>query len=67
MIQHFKDKTRSTGVLYLQQTHCNSKVEQRWKENFKGHACFAQGKTNSSGVLSAYFEKETFTAKKARS
>ena len=36
LIQYFKDKIGSTGVLFLQETHFNSKIEQKWIEDFKG-------------------------------
>ena len=64
LIQYFKEKTGSTGVLCLQETHCRSKVEQKWKEDFKGHVFFSNGKANSCGVLTAYFGKELFKVKK---
>ena len=64
LIQYFKDKIGSTGVLFLQETHSNSKIEQKWKEDFKGQVFFSHGKTNSCGILTAYFEKETFFVKK---
>ena len=64
LIQYFKEKIGSTGVLFLQETHSSSKVEQKWKEDFKGHVFFSHGKTNSCGVLTAYFRKETFNVKK---
>ena len=64
LIQYFKEKRGSTGVLFLQETHSNSKVEQKWKEDFRGHIFYSHGKTNSCGVLTAYFGKETFTVKK---
>ena len=51
-------------VLFLQETHSTSKVEQKWKEDFKGHVFFSHGKTNSCGVVTAYFGKETFNVKK---
>ena len=35
LIQYFKDKIESTGVLFLQETHSDSKVEQRLKEDLK--------------------------------
>ena len=44
LIQYFKGKIGSTGVLFLQETHSDSKVEQKWKVNFKGHVCFSHGK-----------------------
>ena len=36
LIQYFKDKIGSTGVLFLQETHFNSKIEQKLIEDFKG-------------------------------
>ena len=40
LMQYFKDKTGSTGVLFLQETYSDSKVEQKWKEDFKGPIFF---------------------------
>ena len=37
LIQYFKDKAVSTGVVYLQENHSYRAVEQKWKEDFKGH------------------------------
>ena len=36
LIEYFQDKIGSTGVLFLQETHFNSKIEQKWIEDFKG-------------------------------
>ena len=47
LIQYFKEKIGSTGVLFLQETHSSSKVEQKWKEDFKGHVFFSHRKKNS--------------------
>ena len=63
-IQYFKKKIGSTGALFLKENSLNSKVEQKWKEYFKGHVFFSHEKSNSCGVLDAYFEKELFTVKK---
>ena len=60
LVQYFKDKIGSTGVLFLQETHCSSKIKQKWKEDFKGQIFFSHGKSNFCGVLIAYFGKETF-------
>ena len=30
---YFKDKIGSTGVSFLQETHSDSKVEQKWKKD----------------------------------
>ena len=64
LIQYFKDKIGSTGVLFLQETHSNSKIEQKWKEDFKGQVFFSHGKTSSCGVLIAYLGTETFFVNK---
>ena len=64
LIQYFKDKIKSTGVLLLQDTHSDSKIEQKWKEYFKGPSFFCYGKSNSCGVLIASFGTGTFIVKK---
>ena len=40
LIKYFKEKVVPTRVLFLQETHSSSKVEQKWKEDFKGHVFF---------------------------
>ena len=60
LIQYFKDKIGSTGILFLQETHSNSKMERKLKEDSKDQVFFSHGKTNSCGVLTAHFGKETF-------
>ena len=50
-MQYFTEKIWSTGVFFLQETHSSSKVEQKWKEDFKGHVFFSHGKANSCDVL----------------
>ena len=47
LIQYLKEKIRSTGVLFLQEIHFSSKVEQKWEEEFKGHVFFSHEKTKS--------------------
>ena len=51
-------------MLFLQEAHSSSKIERKWKEDFKGNVFFSHGKTNICGVLNAYFGKETFNVKK---
>ena len=36
VMQYFKEKIGSTRVLFLQETHSSSNVEQKWKEDFQG-------------------------------
>ena len=61
-----RGKTWSTGILFLQETHSSSKVEQKWNEDFKDHVFFSHGKTNSCDVLTRDLEKDTFNAKKRK-
>ena len=65
-LQYFKEKIGSTGVLFLQETHSSSKVEQKWKVDFKDHVFFSHGKTTFCGVLTSYFGKETFNVNKQK-
>ena len=61
LIQYFRDKIGSSGVLFLQETHCNNKIKQKWKEDFQGQVFFYYGKTNSCGVLTTFFgERKLF-------
>ena len=41
-MQYFKDKTSSTGVLFPQETHSDSKVDHKWKEDIKCPAFFSR-------------------------
>ena len=61
---YFKDKIGSYVVLFLQETHSDSKVEQNWKNDFKGPIYFSHGMSNSCSVLIAYFGKERLPLKK---
>ena len=64
LIQNFKSKIGPCGLLFLQETHSNSKVEQKWKEDFHDKDFFSHEKTNSRSVLIVYFGTEKFTVKK---
>ena len=50
--------------MFLQETHSNNKVKQKWKEDFHDKVFFSHGKTNSRGVQIAYIRTEKFTVKK---
>ena len=63
-MQYFKEKIGSTGVSFRREIQSSSKVEQKWKEDFKGRVFFSHGKTNSCGVLTTYLGKKTFNVKK---
>ena len=48
LIQYFKSKIGPCGLLFLQETQSNSKVEQKWKEDFHGKVSLSHGKTKFS-------------------
>ena len=64
LIQYFKGKTGPCGLLFLQETNSNSRVEQKLEEDFHGKVFFSHGKPNSRSVLIVYFGTEKFTVKK---
>ena len=41
LIQYIKSKIGACGLLFLQETHSSSKVEQKWKEDFHGKFFFS--------------------------
>ena len=55
-----KENMSCNGVLFLQETHCSSKDEIKWKDKFKGELFFSHGKTNSCGVMIGYTGKRSF-------
>ena len=44
LIQYFKENIGLTGVLFLQENHSSSKVEQKRKKDFNGQVFFSHGK-----------------------
>ena len=62
--QYFKEKKGSAELLLLQETHSNSKIEQKWKEDLIGHVFFSPRNTKICSVLTAYIGKGTFAIKK---
>ena len=65
LIQYFQDKIGLTGILFLQETHFDSKVKQKLKEDFKCPFLY-HAKSNSCGALIAYFATGTFIIKKQK-
>ena len=59
-MRYFGSKIRPCGLFFLEETHSNSKVEQKWREDFRCKNLFSHGKTNSCGVLTAYFGTEIY-------
>ena len=67
LIQYLKSKIGPCGLLFLQENHSNSKVEQKWKEDFHGKIFFSHGKSILCDVLIAYLGTEKFAVKKQQS
>ena len=60
LIEYFKSKITTHGILFLQDTHSSSEDKQKWRDNFSGNIFFSQGKGNSCGVLISYIETSNF-------
>ena len=61
---YFKNKIWSTSVLFLQETHSDSHVEQKWKKDIKGPVFFLSQKGKFLWHFIAYFGIGTFIVKK---
>ena len=55
MFENFKSKMVPHGILFLQETHSSIDTEKQWNDEFKGQIYFSHGKTNSCGVLTAFY------------
>ena len=55
MFEYFKSKMVPHGILFLQETHSSIDNEKQWNDEFKGQIYFSHGKTNSCGVLTAFW------------
>ena len=53
-------QNRVNWSTFLQETHCDSKIEQNCNKDFKGQVFLSHGKTSSCDVVIAYFGTETF-------
>ena len=62
LIEYFKSKITTHGILFLQETHTSSDDEQKWRDNFGGNTFFSQGKRNSCSVLIFYIGTHNFVA-----
>ena len=63
MLEYLKSKIGPKGILFLQETHSLTDSEKQWKEEFKGKLYFSHGKTNSCGVLIAFFGNSNVVVK----
>ena len=55
MFEYLKNKIGHKGILFLQETHSAFDTEKQWNDEFKGQLYFSHGKTNSCGVLIAFY------------
>ena len=50
LIEYFKSKITTHGILFLEETHSSSNDEQKWRVNFGSNTFISHGKRNSCGV-----------------
>ena len=55
MVEYSKYKIGHRGILFLQETHYLIDREKQWNDKFKDQLYFSHGKTNSCGVLIAFY------------
>ena len=60
LIEYFKSKIMTHGILFLQEIHSSSDDEQKWRDNFGGNTSFSHGKRNSCVVLISYIGTYNF-------
>ena len=60
MIEYFKSKITTHGLLFLQETHSSSEDKQEWRDNFGDSTFFSHGKGNSCGILICYIGTNNF-------
>ena len=51
----------------MQETHFMKENEIRWNDDFNGQIHYSHGKSNSSGVLIAFYGSVTYTVRKKAS
>ena len=60
VIEYFKSKITTHGILFLQETHSISDGEQKWRDNFGGNTFFSHYKRNPCGILISYIGTHNF-------
>ena len=60
LIEYFKSKITTQGLLFLHETHSSSDDEQKCRNNFAGNNFFSHGKRNLCGVLISYIGTHNF-------
>ena len=54
LVEYLKNKFKSNGLLFLQETHSISNDENGWADDFKGQVFFSHDTSNSCSVLITY-------------
>ena len=65
LIEYFKRKITTHGILFLQETLSRSDDEKKWRDNFGGNT-FSHGKRNSCGVLISHITTHNFIVNNQR-
>ena len=64
MFEYFKTKIDPKGILFLQETHSSIETEKKWNDEFNGQLFFSHGKTNSCGVVIAFYGNINYSVQK---
>ena len=64
MFEYFKTKIDPKGILFLQETHSSIEIEKKWNDEFNGQLFFSHGKTNSCGVVIAFYGNINYSVQK---
>ena len=64
VFEYFKRKIGPSGILFLQETHSSKETEVKWSDEFQGQMFFSHGKTNSCGVLTAFYGLQNLSVNK---
>ena len=55
LFNFLKNKIGPKGILFLHETHSSVETENKWIDNFKDKIYYSHGKTNSCGLLIAFY------------
>ena len=55
IFKYLKNKSGSSGILFLQETYSTKENEIRWIDDFNGQIHYSHGKSNSCRVLIVFF------------
>ena len=67
IFDYLKNKSVPNGILFLRETLSTKENEIRWNDDFKSQIHYSYGKSNSCGVLIAFFSTIFHTVRKKAS